>query len=381
MEKIKVSLVKCGSYDAEQVQAAVKKAVDLLGGIENFVKPGERVLIKPNQLTDVSADSGIVTHPEVVRAVILLLKNITSRIYCGDSPSVWGEIKDVGHVYETTGLKQVCEEEGVELVYFTKPHVKNSYALTDWLDKCDRLISIPKLKTHGLATLTAGVKNLFGLVVGMNKLKIHRDCPRPKELSAALVDIFEIRPPDLTVLDGIVAMEGEGPGSGGLLKSLNIVIASADALSLDIVAAKIIGLKPMDVASNLEASRRRGWGKKEIEEIKMLGEAIDLCKAKDFKMPKASAINRVPEWLVPVARMVLLRKIGIRQDKCIKCQLCIKSCPKGAIEFKKGRIMVNSKKCILCLCCHEVCPESAIEIKIGLFLKILLAIGSLKKNK
>lgn len=377
----RVSLVKCGSYDAEQVQAAVKRSVDLLGGMENFVSPGERVLIKPNQLTDAAPDSGIVTHPEVVRAVIRLIKPITSRIYCGDGPSVWGEIKDVECVYEATGLAQVCREEDVELVYFNRPKVKNSYPLTDWLDKCDRVISVPKFKTHGLATLTAGIKNLFGLVVGMNKLKIHRDNLRPKQLSHALVDIFEIRPPDLTILDGIVAMEGEGPGSGGELKPLNIIVSCADALSLDIIAAKIMGIDPFAVESNLEAARRRGWGSKEVAEILVLGETISVCQPESFKLPKASAINRIPEWLVPVARMVLLRKIGVRQDRCIKCQLCLKSCPQGAIDFKKGRIAVNSKKCILCLCCHEVCPESAIEIKIGFLLKILLMVGGLKKKR
>jgi uncharacterized protein (DUF362 family) len=126
----KVSLVRCESYDAAQVQAAVAEAVRLLGGIGRFVKPGEKVLLKPNLLTDAPPEKGVDTHPEVVRAVIRLLRPVTRHIVCGDSPSVWGEKKDVNRVYEVSGIKKVCAEEGVELVYFSGSRLVKGYPLT-----------------------------------------------------------------------------------------------------------------------------------------------------------------------------------------------------------------------------------------------------------
>ena len=123
--------------------------------------------------------------------------------------------------------------------------------MTDWLGKCDRLVSVPKFKTHGFTILTAGIKNLFGLVIGMNKMKIHRDNPRPDGLSKALVDIYEVRPPDLTIMDGVVAMEGDGPGTAGVLRPMGLVAASPNALSLDMILSCIMGLTPQDIPTNL----------------------------------------------------------------------------------------------------------------------------------
>ncbi len=150
MRKPQVSLVKCRSYDTAEVESAVKRSVELLGGVEKFIKPEERVLIKPNLLTDARPEEGIDTHPEVVRAVIRLIKPLTKNIYCGDAPGVFEGKKDIDRVYEVSGIRRVCKEEGIELVYFTQAKMKGSYPLTDWIDKCDRLISVPKFKTHGL---------------------------------------------------------------------------------------------------------------------------------------------------------------------------------------------------------------------------------------
>ena len=269
MNKQQVSLVKCKSYDTARVEDAVKRAVDLLGGIERFVKPGEKVLLKPNLLTDAEPDKGITTHPEVLRAVIRLVRPITKNIFCGDAPSVWGEKRDVDRVYEKTGIKKVCNEEGAELVYFTDPVLKNGYPLTGWVFKCDRFINIPKFKTHGLTVLTAGIKNLFGLMIGMSKMKAHRDNPKPADLSKVLVDIYEIKKPDLNILDGVVAMEGQGPGSAGTLRNMDLIASSPDALCLDMALSSLMEVDFWDVPTNKEALRR-GLGPQGMASIKIL---------------------------------------------------------------------------------------------------------------
>ncbi len=370
MTRPKVSLIKCSSYDTAEVQAAVRKAVDLLGGIEAFVKPGERVLIKPNLLTDARPEEGIDTHPEVVRAVIRLVKPVTKNIYCGDSPSVWGERQDVNRVYEVSGVKKVCLEEGVELVYFTTPKMFGTYPLTDWLTKCDRLISVPKFKTHGFALLTAGIKNLFGLVVGMHKIEVHRNGLRPEDLSKALVDIYELRKPDLTILDGVVAMEGEGPGSSGSLRSIDLVLASADALAVDMVLSSVMGISPCDIPTNREAFQR-GLGQKDLASVEILGDDLKNFVVKDFKLPKTTYLTKMPKWLMGISKKILLMRPCVRHKRCQVCGLCQKICPVRAIRLENKRIRIDNKKCIMCLCCQEICPHNAIAIKKNIILQLL----------
>lgn len=348
----------------------MKRAVDLLGGIGQFIKPDERVLIKPNILTQALPEEGIDTHPEVVRSVIRLLKPVTKNIFCGDSPSVWGEKRDVDRCYEASGIKKVCQEEGVDLVYFTTARIVRGYPLTDWIDRCDRLISVPKFKTHGFTILTAGVKNLFGLVVGMYKMKIHRDNPRPEDLSRALVDIYEIKKPDLTVLDGVVAMEGQGPGSGGSLKSMELIAAAGDALSLDMILATVMGLLPYDIPTNREALRR-GMTSGESDAIELSGEDIKTFLSKDFRLPKTTYLNMMPRWTTDMIKRFFWMRPQPVAAKCKACGLCQKSCPSEAIRLEDNRIVIDYKKCILCLCCQEICPQGAIDIKKNLIWELL----------
>lgn len=354
--------MNCKSYDTAQVEAAVRRSVELLGGVEKFIRPDEKVLLKPNLLTDALPDAGITTHPEVVRAVIRLLKPVTKNILCGDSPSVWGERLDIDRVYENTGIKRVCQEEGVELVYFTKPKMYRSYPLTEWLDLYDRLVSIPKFKTHGLTILTAGIKNLFGLVVGMHKMKIHYDYPRPADLSRVLVDLYEIRRPDLTIIDGVTAMEGEGPGSGGILRQMNLIASSADALCLDIILAKMMGLSPSDIPTNKEAIER-GLGPSDAGTIAVSGEDLKAFCVKDFKLPKASRLNVEPKWVIILFKQFLKIKVKINPHRCKVCGLCLKSCPAQAMAIENNRIRIDDEKCLRCLCCQEICPQGAVIVK------------------
>lgn len=370
MNNSQVALVKCGNYDAVVVEAAVKRAVDLLGGIEVFVKPGERVLIKPNLLTDAKPEEGITTHPEVVRALIRLVKQQTDRVFVGDGPSVWGEKQDLDRVFEATGIKQVCREEGATIAYFTTPKMAGRYPLTDWLDKVDRVINVPKFKTHGLTILTAGAKNLFGLIVGMNKMKVHRDFPHPDDLSRAIIDLYEIRRPDLTICDGIIAMEGEGPGSSGTLRPMGLIATSPDALALDCVLAFIMGVEPVSIPTIKEA-HRRGLVPGGISKPVIVGDPLNAFAAKNFILPKGSILCKLPRWSLFIVKIVLRMKPAIVPERCVPCGVCGQACPAHAISQKAGRAAIDYKKCILCLCCQEICPHQAVVIKKNIFLRML----------
>lgn len=366
----KVSFVKCDSYDAALVEAAVKRSVDLLGGIENFICPGDRVLLKPNLLTDATPEQCVVTHPEVLRAVIRLVKTVTPHVFCGDAPNVWGEEADVDRVYEVSGVKRVCQEEAVELCYFTHPKMVKGYPLTDWLGKCDKLVSVPKFKTHGLTLMSAAVKNLFGLVVGMSKTKIHIENPRSEELGRVLVDICAARPPDMTIVDGIGALEGEGPGTSGTPKKMDLIAASADAFVLDVILAKIMGLSLRDVAT-IRISQDRGFVPKDCGEIIFLGEPVENFMGKNFQLPKTTLLNKMPKVLADLMKYFFVMKVRAVASRCKVCGQCLKICPACAISLESGRLVFNDKRCIRCLCCQEVCPQAAIEVRRNLLWRIL----------
>jgi len=373
MEKQKVSLVRCGSYDPAEVEAAVKRSVDLLGGIERFVKPGETVLLKPNLLTDTEPEKGITTHPEVVRSVIRLIKPLTPHVLCGDSPSVWGQRRDIGRVYETTGMKKICDEEGIRLVDFTQPVMKAGLPLAQWAFKVDRLVNIPKFKTHGYTVLTAALKNLFGLIVGVHKMKVHLDHPKPAELSKVIVDIYQARRPDLNILDGVVAMEGEGPGSAGTLRKMDLISASADGLCMDTVLAALMETGASDIPTNKEAISR-GLGSGDLGSIEIVGEKLRDFIASGFRMPKTSALSRMPKmprWMAGVLTSFLLMKPCPVVSRCKLCGACQKSCPVSAIRRQGERMVFDRARCIACLCCLEICPYNAVELRRSFLLRIL----------
>jgi len=365
-----VSIVRCKTYKTKEVELAVKRAVDLLGGMEKFVKAKSRVLIKPNLLSARTPEEGVDTHPEVIRAVARLVKPITPHIFVGDSPGGW-ELKEVDTVYEKSGTKKVCEEEGLQLVKFDKATDMEGFPIASIVKEVDSIISIPKLKTHSITTLTGAVKNMFGTVIGLAKAQCHLKAPMPDELSRLLVKIFALTKPTLSVMDGVVGMEGEGPGAGPL-RDIGLVIASQDAVALDSVLAKIVGVNPSKVPTNLEASKRNE-GISDLSRIDTFGEKPEDVRIKDFKLPKASFVYNLPKPLLRLGLKNIRFHPDINKDKCQRCELCFKICPNGAIKkLENGVFEINIKKCIYCFCCHEVCPHKAIALKKSLMARIIM---------
>ena len=253
--KSKVAIVKCKSYEPSLVQEATRKAIDLIGGVSIFIRPQSRVLVKPNLLMAKEPEFGIDTHPEVMRAVIKILKEINCEIFVGDGPNVWGsQAENVDEVYERSGMKRVCEEEKVSLVKFDKRRWRGKFPLTSWLDNCDNLVNVPKFKTHDFTILTGAIKNLFGLVSGTYKTELHKKYFDKEDFARILVDIYQEAKPVLTIVDGIIAMQGDGPGTSGKLRDLNLLLASTDCVSVDSVMALIMGLEPFDILTTKEAA-------------------------------------------------------------------------------------------------------------------------------
>jgi len=366
----KVSLVKCKDYDRSLVLDATRKAIDLIGGISSFIQPQTKVLVKPNLLLAKEPEYGIDTHPEVVRAVIKILKEINCKIYLGDSPNVWRRQADVDEVYEKSGMRRVAEEEGVDLVKFDKGRWQDKFPLATWLDNCDYLVSVPKFKTHDTTILTGAIKNLFGLVTSTYKVELHKKYFDYEDFAGVLVDIYEKARPALTVIDGILAMEGDGPATSGELRKVGLVLAGSDCVSLDTVLALIMGLKPFDILTTKEASSRN-LGVADINNIAIFGEKLKDVIEEPFKLPSTSLRSKIPRPIIDVAKEFIRFYPKVDYNNCTLCAACMEICPQKIISIKSGRIVIDYSGCISCFCCQEACPNAAIKVKKSVLAKMI----------
>jgi uncharacterized protein (DUF362 family)/Pyruvate/2-oxoacid:ferredoxin oxidoreductase delta subunit len=367
----RVALVKCKDYSPALVDEAVRKSIALLGKFEDFIRPQSKVLVKPNLLMAREPEFGITTHPEVVRAVVRILKENGCRVFVGDGPSVWGnQIERIAEVHQRTGIKGVCEEEGVELVNFQRFRWRGNFPLSTWLDECDYLVSLPKLKTHDLTILTGAIKNLFGLVSGPYKTVLHKKYWDRKAFSAALVDIYEETKPALTVVDAITAMEGDGPATNGKLRQVGAVVTGCDAVAVDSILAAIMGLRPQDILSTKEADLRN-LGVACFDSISVLGDTLEDVVGKPFLLPTTTVDKKIPLPIIKLARKFIRFYPQILHDNCTKCRACIVACPEQIMSLRSDRIVIDYRRCIACFCCQEACAFSAVRVKKTIWAKLI----------
>lgn len=357
-----VALLQCAAY--ESAQDALARLIDGLGGMKAFVRPGQSVLVKPNLLTDRLPAEAVTTHPEVVRGVIRLLKDAGARPWVADSPC---NVAALPAVWEKTGVAAVCRAEDVPLVNLEQAgsvRIEESgvaFTIAKPALEAEAIVNLSKVKTHVLTGLTGAVKNLYGTVPGFQKTVLHKLYPRRDEFADLLVSVYGRVKPALSIADGVVGMEGNGP-SGGTPVALGFLAASTDAVALDTVVAGLLGMKIEDV-SYLEAARRRGIGETDLGRIRLLGDPPAAVAPRRFRLPDTIPTRHIPRWLSrPVGALVWHRPaFGAR---CVYCGKCVRACPAGALTQERGqRPVLAADKCIECCCCHEVCPEKAVEMR------------------
>ncbi len=372
--KSQVSIIKCPTYNQAELFPKVKEAIELLGGISAFVKPRSKVLIKPNLLLEVKPETSITTHPEFVRAIVRILKGIDCRVSLGDSPSVFGDLKDVFKVYECTGMKRIAEEEAITLIGFNKSFKQDYFILAESSKEYDYMVNLPKFKTHEYMILTGAVKNLFGLIPGTFKLECHKNFHQPERFAKVLLDVYQAVRPALTIVDGISGIEGNGPATSGTKRDFGLIVAGVDCVAIDSVLARIMNIKAQYVYTNKEAAKRN-LGNLAMEDIEVKGEGLSSCVIRDFKLPhtslKQTIRNKLPQPVANMLKRMLTFHPQIDSDACRLCEACVKNCPQKIMSNKNGKIAIDYSQCISCFCCREVCPYAAIGIKKSLLAKML----------
>lgn len=365
-----VSSKKIESYDPDLLRDAVAEQFDALALGELFT-PGRRVLIKPNLLTGRDPAAAITTHPAVIQAVVDWLRERgVTDITLADSPGGVYSPGRMKSIYHACGLDRLAgvalnSQVGWQTRFCGENATHKSFNLIDPVVEADLIINIAKLKTHGMTTLSAGIKNLFGCVPGLQKPELHYLYPEKAAFSSMLVDLSQTVAPALTIIDAIDAMEGEGP-SGGTVRHMGYLFASRDLYAQDWFAATSIGLDPNRV-DMLRIAQERGLV--DPVKVQIVGDTPEGIAP--FQLPKASRsllfVDYVPRFLRAPAQALMQRALRavprVIKSQCIGCGRCAESCPAHTIAIRDKKAVIDLGGCISCFCCQEMCPVKAIDVK------------------
>nr|WP_295280548.1 DUF362 domain-containing protein [uncultured Blautia sp.] len=381
--KSKVIVLPCETYNEERIYALMKNGLSQLGGLETLINKEEKILLKPNLLKKAELEKAVITHPVVVGAFARILReegceNIVLADSCGH-----GTTKQV---IQGTGMDTYLEKYQIPAIDYTKGvRVENpdgvqakEFILPKELLEAECVISLSKMKTHALERITGAVKNSYGFVYGKNKAIGHTKYPSADSFARMLIDLNQYVKPRLYIMDGITAMEGNGPGSGDPV-AMNLILMSTDPVALDSVFARLVYLKPEMVPTNYHGEKM-GLGncREENIEVVVVGEdavcnvismeaLIEKYGNPNFNVDRTKVRNNVWTKLAK-ALNIFQKKPYIEPDKCIRCGICVNSCPVPgkAVEFRNGKNnppVYDYKKCIRCFCCQEMCPKKAIKVK------------------
>ncbi len=423
-EKSKVIVLSCDSYEEERIYTLLKRGLKELGGVGALINKEEKILLKPNLLKKAEVEKAVITHPVVVGAFARILReagyeNIVLADSCGH-----GTTKQV---IQGTGMDTYLEKYQIPAIDYTKGvHVENpdgvqakEFILPKELLEADCVISLSKMKTHALERITGAVKNSYGFIYGKNKAIGHTKYPSADSFARMLIDLNQYVKPRLYIMDGITAMEGNGPGSGDPT-AMNVILMSTDPVALDSVFARLVYLKPemvptnyhgekmglgnckeanievVVVKENSQISVERDVGNEEQKNNKITV-AKKQCENADISADENQSDINISCNIIPMevlieqygnphfnvdrtkvrsniwtklakALNIFQKKPYIEPDKCVRCGICVNSCPVPgkAVDFRNGKNhppVYDYKKCIRCFCCQEMCPKKAIKVK------------------
>jgi len=353
------------SDDMVCIKKSTYQTIDLnsllapLGNLNKYVKKDERILLKVNLLNASIPSKAVVTNPLLVKKTAEAVLKVGGEPYIGDSPSGQFTKRRLKKVYEKAGLVKISKELGIELNFDTntkKVNIHNGKRLKktpicDFILNADKVISLPKIKTHSYQIMTLAIKNMYGAVPGLAKAKYHSTNIRRTSFADILIDVHSVAKADLIIMDGIIGMQGQGPASGTPV-NLGVLLAAENAIAIDIAVCKILDIEPVGIPVLKRAKLRGLWPKEIIYPIL----TPDDVKYNNFILPSTADYiltgKKTPEQSPNVT------------SKCNSCGLCAEICPKKVITIASQGAQIDYSGCIKCYCCHEVCPEEAIELNI-----------------
>lgn len=359
-----VALVKCSTYQPDEVSAALAGLSSLLAASMPWPQ-GKKVLVKPNLLLPKSPESAALTHPALVEEIVRKLQSLNCEVIIGDSPGgpVLASLQNT--VYKVSGMAAVAKNTGCRLltemvpasVTYPEGKILKRLEVVQAMTEADLIVNVSKLKTHGLTLLSGAVKNMFGGVPGLKKAEYHLRMPQVPDFCQAMTDICCYFAPSINIMDAVIGMEGDGP-SGGNPRQAGCLLASANPFALDLAAAALIGIEPPEKAPILKVALERGLTPP-LADLKILGEDLAVFCQKDWKKPKITTGQRSPALF---SRFIQRYPLFLA-DNCNGCGICAKSCPPKVITMREQRPTVDLSKCIHCFCCQELCPRQAVKIK------------------
>ena len=377
-----VSIVRCEDYDMLMAESALSLALEPFGGLD-WVKAGMTVVIKANLVSFMKPETAATTHPVLLCALTNMLTEKGAKVIVGDSPGGLYTSASVSRVYSATGVKAVEElggklnrDFGQATANFPEAHVAKSFQYTSYLDSADAIINFCKLKSHGMMSLSAAAKNMFGTVPGTVKPEYHFRFPNPMDFASMIIDLNSYFQPRLCIVDGIMAMEGNGP-TAGVPRHVGAVLASENPHKLDLVCAKVIGLDPKRVPTLVKAMEY-GLVPESADELDISGnvdelvvpdfDRIENCVSTQFDTQLPGVLGKA---FGDIAKKALASVPKVIKRECVGCAQCANICPAHAVKMKNSLPNIDRHRCIRCFCCQEFCPKEAMKVKRPVIAKIL----------
>ncbi len=364
-----VSIVRCADYGEETCERALREVLVPFGGLD-WVRPGMRVVIKANLVSAMKPEKAATTHPALLAALTQMLRERGANVVIGDSPGGTFAAPHLNAVYRVCGLSE-AEAAGAELnrdfsqkeADLPEAHTAKHITYTGYLDGADAIISFCKLKSHGMLSLSAATKNLFGAIPGIIKPEYHYRYPDPMDFADMLIDLNEFFRPKLYLVDAVQTMEGNGP-TAGTPKYMGALLAGTNPHKIDLLCAKLIGLEAKNVPT-LRAAQERGLTPASAEELEISGDAEEFV-CKDFvTVQKGTGTDfgaQKGKLLGAAAKTVLRARPKLKRSRCVGCGVCRNTCPAHAIVIEKGKAKIDRRACIRCFCCQEFCPKGAMRV-------------------
>lgn len=374
-----VALLQCRGYELPALREKILDGFEHIGFPPGSFR-GARVVLKPNLLSASRPQSAVVTHPHFFQAVSEIVLDHGGKPMLAESPAI-ASLKSALHaagydpVLKRLGIP-VADMSAVGKLSWPGGRRMKYFELAQAFFDADIIVNLPKFKTHGLTYVTAAVKNLFGAMPGMRKSQMHLKFPEKEDFSGFILDLYGaflhgFDPPKtlLHIMDAVIAMEGDGPGSAGRPRPMHAVIIGSDALAVDWVGLQVSGLQE-GLCAIVTEGFRRNLGVSSGSEITVVGQKIEDMRIRDFLPPQGAGVTRFLK--VPVIRKVMKdlftgRPVPV-DERCTLCYQCREICPVQAIgmaEEGKRVPRFDYGKCIRCFCCLEICPRAAISLRHG----------------